>query len=234
MLDRFEPMLKIICLALAALLLFQIVRCVVHSDPLGHASIPLLPTLAVPAEPKDAPTNAVAKEKAVETNAAAHPEAVAKQKAGETNTVAQPKSAGKETNAVARAKPPKHDRNFGPLMGGPMAAADLPPPIQTRIDRIKESEILGPFIKPMPLALLGIADDDAFLRAPNGQTGLIKEGGELGGIKVLHIGINRVLVEQNGEKKELTLFSGFGSDSLLPKETDTPTNATHANHKENP
>jgi len=112
---------------------------------------------------------------------------------------------------------------------------NLPPPIQSRVDRIKESEILGPFIRPLPLALLGIADDDAFLRSPDGQTGLIKEGGEIGGIKLLRIGINRVLIEQDGEKKELTLFDGFGSDSLLPKETDNPTNAIHMpNQKENP
>ena len=58
----------------------------------------------------------------------------------------------------------------------------------------------------MPMALLGIADDDAFLRGPDGQTGMVKEGGELGGIKLLRIGINRVLIEQDGEKKELTVF----------------------------
>ncbi len=218
MLDRFEPILKIICLALAALLLFHVFRLVLHSDPLGHASIPPLPTLSVPVEPKAAPTNAVAKPKAGETNMAAHPA-----------------SAGKETNAVEGMKPRRRGGNFGPRGGGPAAALNLPPPIQSRIDRIKESEILGPFIRPMPLALLGIADDDAILRAPNGQTGLVKEGGELGGIKLLRIGINRVLVEQEGEKKELTLFSGIGSESLLPKETDTHTNATiMPNHKEIP
>jgi hypothetical protein len=61
-----------------------------------------------------------------------------------------------------------------------------------------------------------------FLRAPNGQMGQIKEGDELGGVKLVKIGINRVLVEQEGEKKELTIFSGFGSDTLLSKQTNNP------------
>ena len=67
------------------------------------------------------------------------------------------------------------------------------------------------------MALLGIAGKDAFIRTPNGQTGLLREGEELGGIKLLKIGTNRVLIEQDKQEKELTLFSGFGSDTLLPK-----------------
>ena len=98
----------------------------------------------------------------------------------------------------------------------------LPAAIQARIDRIIESELLAPIIRPMPMALLGIAGDDAILRAPNGQTGLLKEGAELGGIKLLRIGINRVLVEQDGQKKELMIFAGFGGESLLPNEKENP------------
>src|SRR5664279_1766579 len=45
MLDRSEPILKGICVALAGLLLFQIVRLVLRSDPLAHLNIPALPTL---------------------------------------------------------------------------------------------------------------------------------------------------------------------------------------------
>jgi hypothetical protein len=67
------------------------------------------------------------------------------------------------------------------------------------------------------MALLGIAGNIAFLRAPNGQTGIVKENEELGGIKLLRIGTNRVLVEEEGQKKELTIFSGLGGESLLPK-----------------
>ncbi len=67
------------------------------------------------------------------------------------------------------------------------------------------------------MALLGIAGDVAFLRAPSGQTGMVKEGDTLGELKLLKIGINRVLVEEAGQQKELTMFEGFGSSSLLPK-----------------
>ena len=71
------------------------------------------------------------------------------------------------------------------------------------------------------LALLGIAGRDAFIRAPSGQTGLLREGDELGGVKLLQIGTNRVLIEHEGQKKELTVFSGFGSESLLLKGKET-------------
>src|SRR5438874_13428021 len=63
----------------------------------------------------------------------------------------------------------------------------LAPAVQARIDRIIQSEILAPIIRPLPMALLGIAGRDAILRAPNGQTGLLKEGEELGGIKLIRI-----------------------------------------------
>ena len=91
------------------------------------------------------------------------------------------------------------------------------PQIQSQIDRITRSEILGAIPKPLPMALLGIAGEDAFLRSPSGQSGLVRVGEELGGVKLLQIGTNRVLVEHEGVRKELTMFSGFGSDSLLSK-----------------
>ena len=75
--------------------------------------------------------------------------------------------------------------------------------------------------RPMPMGLVGIAGNVAFLRAANGQTGLVKVGDELGELKLLQIGINRVLVEHEGQKKELTMFSGFGSESLVPKPKET-------------
>ena len=68
---------------------------------------------------------------------------------------------------------------------------------------------------PQPMALLGIAGEVAFLRTDSGQSGLVKAGDTLGDLKLLRIGINRVLVEQNGQPRELTIFSGMGSDSLL-------------------
>jgi hypothetical protein len=107
------------------------------------------------------------------------------------------------------------------MPGMPVKLPDLPIDVKARVDRIVDSEILGPVIHPMPMALLGIAGNFAFLRAPSGQTDLVKEGDSLGSIKLLRIGINRVLVEENGEKKELTIFSGFGGESLLTKEGNT-------------
>lgn len=108
-----------------------------------------------------------------------------------------------------------------PMMGGPpgrgSANANLSPEAKARMDKIVQSEILGPVIRPQPMALIGIAGKDVFFRAPNGQTGLFREGEEMGGVKLLRIGTNRVLVEQDGQPKELMIFSGVGGESLLPK-----------------
>jgi hypothetical protein len=87
-------------------------------------------------------------------------------------------------------------------------------------DRIRESEIFGPVQKPLPMALLGIAGPDVFLRGPNGQTGLLREGDQLGGVKLVRVGVNRVVVEQDGELKELMIFGGFGGETLLLKEKE--------------
>ena len=94
---------------------------------------------------------------------------------------------------------------------------NLPADVQAMVDKIRQSQLLGPDIKPPPMALLGIAGPDVFLRGPNGQTGIIREGEELGGAKLIRIGTNRVLVEHEGQQKELTIFSGFGSETLLEK-----------------
>ena len=94
-------------------------------------------------------------------------------------------------------------------------AAAVPPLIQARVETIKESEILGRVMRPPPMAVLGIAGKDVILRAPNGQTGLIRIGEELGGVKLLQIGTNRILIEHEKQTKELTIFQGFGSESLM-------------------
>lgn len=115
----------------------------------------------------------------------------------------------------------------GLVLAGQAKAVPLAPEIQARIDRITESEILGPQMHPMPMALLGIAGGDAFLRAPSGQTGMIKPGESLGEIKLLRIGINRVLIEQDGQQKELTIFSGMGGETLISNDTATPHENNH-------
>lgn len=109
--------------------------------------------------------------------------------------------------------------NFSPFGPPGKHGPDLPPAVQARISKITDSEILGPVMHPLPMALLGIAGDVAFLRSDSGQTGLVKPGDSLDDIKLLRIGVNRVLIEQSGQKKELTMFSGYGSDSLLQNDS---------------
>jgi hypothetical protein len=288
MFERSEPVLRIICVALAALLLFQLSRVVLRSDPLKNLAIPAVPTLAANAEGGGKGTNAATPKMTVMagTNAASHPDsdkrgtnavphldaaktntngaatnepagtgtnavhqesnkpgtnsivrkeggkidtnAAANLESGKTgtNVAAQKKSGKSETNAVMNSAvhppPGMGGMNFMPGQGPGGSPVDLPPLIKARVDRIVQSEILGQVIKPMPMALLGIAGKDVFFRAPSGQTGLVKEGDELGGVKILRIGMNRILVEQDGEKKELTIFSGFGSETLLPKQEKNP------------
>ena len=170
MLERSGPVLRFICLGLAALVLFQFSRLLARKSPFEQLSSPVQLPRPTPA------TNAFE---------------------------------NKTTNSV----PGPEIRNPGP---------PLAPAVQARIDRITQSEILAPVMRPLPMALLGLAGRDAFLRAPNGQTGLIREGDELGGIKLLRIGTNRVLIEHEGQKKELMMFEGFGSETLLLKEKENP------------
>lgn len=170
MLERFNPVLRIVCLALAGLVIYQLSRLVVRKDPLKHLNI---------------------------------------QAATASLTGSETKSEKRETNSVPRQPSGKKE-------------SDLPPAVQARVDKITQSEILGMVVRPLPMALLGIAGQDAFLRAPNGQTGLLKEGEELGGVKLLRIGTNRVLIEHEQKKKELTISSGLGSETLLPKGEKNP------------
>ena len=103
-------------------------------------------------------------------------------------------------------------------------STNLPTAIQARVARINESEILGPVPRPpvIQAALLGIAGQDAFMRAPTGKTKLVRVGEEFDGLKLLQIGTNRVVIEEDGRKRELTMFSGFGSESLLSKGKENP------------
>jgi hypothetical protein len=160
--------LRLICLALAAVVVVQVSRLIVRKDPLAQLNLPAL-----------AASNKV-----------------------------QP-----STNNIATNSPPVNQAKKEP---------PISPLVQGRVDRIVQSELLGPVMRPLPMALLGIAGPDAFLRAPSGQTGLLREGETLGEIKLLRIGTNRVLVEHEGQKKELIIFSGFGSETLLLKGKENP------------
>jgi hypothetical protein len=95
---------------------------------------------------------------------------------------------------------------------------DVPPLVRTQVDAIVKSEIFGALPRPLPMALLGIAGRDALIRTPMGQTSLMRVNEEQGGVKLLQIGTNRVLIEHEGKKKELMLFAGYGGETLLPKE----------------
>jgi hypothetical protein len=137
----------------------------------------------------------------------------------DTNAASAQVSAKSATNAAPE-KPAK-GRRPSPFMPGQMGGeklADLPPLIQARIDKIIESEILAQLTKPQPAGLLGVAGRGAMLRSSSGQTGYVKEGGELGGLKLLQVGVNRVLVTEDGKTNELTIFSGIGGETLLPKQ----------------
>jgi hypothetical protein len=278
MLERVEKWLKILCLLLAALLMYRVVAMAFHGNPLARLRIPSVPSLPVtnaPAATNTAAaksTNATAK---TGTNAASTNVAASKTNDGGTNAVstnvvaaktngpalAQSNSvsmvgtnatnivASKSTNAtnvttatnlvsgnaptnaptnsastmIVGASGARGARRGGP--GGPMEPGklgpDVPIAIRSRVEKIVASEIFGPIMRPMPMALLGIGDNEAFMRAPNGQTGLMKEGDELGGIKMLRIGTNRVLVDQDGQNKELMIFGGIGSETLMPKKETT-------------
>jgi hypothetical protein len=162
MLERLHPILKGVCVVLAALVIYQLSGIMTQKDPLDNLSSASIFSAVPAARAESKPTNAI----------------------------------------------------------GPQGVkdSDIPAEVGARVERISKSEILGSLPRPpLPMALLGIAGKDAFVRAPNGQTGLLREGEELGGIKLLRIGTNRVLIQQGDEKKELTLFSGFGSEPLLPK-----------------
>src|SRR5215204_4643725 len=170
--ERYIPVLRIVCIALAALVCAQLVRIAKAKNPLSDLKLSALSFTNV--SPSSTATN---------------------------------QATAKPTNS-----PPRTGRSAA------NARSDLPPVVQARVDKIVQSEVLGAVVRPLPMALLGIAGKDAFIRGADGQTSLLREGEELGTLKVLRIGTNRVLVEYEGQKKELTLFSGFGSETLLPKE----------------
>jgi hypothetical protein len=248
MLDRFERPLKIVCVAMALLLVCQTGSLVWRGNPLAHVTIPPLPTLPEATNEVDKPAQketATAMGKAANaTNSTNGTNAVAKVSGGEPRANTPENMAGLPpglTPDMMAALPPEV---LAQMMGGGMPGGrgpagmkktPLPPEIQARVDRIISSELLGPVVHSMLAALIGISDNEAFIRATNGQTGPIKVGGEIGGIKLLRIGVNRVLVEQDGEKRELTLFGGAGGESLLPKaaaalSTNAPAKSTSTNH----
>jgi hypothetical protein len=202
--ERAERILKLACLVLAVLFLAQVVGMSTRINPLSGAVIP-----EVPRWPPAGSTN---------MPKAAQPAG----SAGSSNRA--PPAAG-APSGVVMALPPGHPgapAGFPGMPGPRPGEAPLPAAAQARIDQITQSGLLGPVIRPPPMALLGIVGRDVLLRAPNGQSGLVREGGELGGIQLLRIGTNRVLVRENGVEKELLIFGGLGGESLLSQKKGDP------------
>jgi hypothetical protein len=234
--ERPEQIVKYVCMGLGALLFIRFVWIIWTANPLARVVVPDLPSLADDSQTNVSPSaisgkqpgtnQATLKTNSVTATKVQPPLKIAPTTAG-SGTNESASQAGNGTNAAAPlvegAGPPKHRRHG--QFGGAMAMGSMPgakkttvsPVIQASIDRITDSEILGPVIRPLPMALLGIAGDEAFLRGPDGQTGLEKEGDTLGDIKLLRIGINRVLIEEDGQQKELTIFDGIGGETLLDK-----------------
>lgn len=296
---HLEKILRLTCLALGALLIFQAARAIIRSNPLAKVNIPQVPTLATETNEMASAKNTNAPMKKAETNVqfAAHAKMTSASLKTETNSVAvtnelaistnapdvphfslDPTNAvsvsreagsgtnGNEINATNQtaslsakdvmltaansnsvhstemsaktnatapivAKHSSGSRPNVPMPGRPgmrggKPLPELPFDIQARVDRIYESELFGQVMHPVPAGLMGIAGNMAFLRSSSGQTGLVKEGDSLGEMKLLRIGINRVLVEEKGEQKELMIFDGYGGESLLSKK-ETPDETIH-------
>ncbi len=229
MLDRFEKPLKIACLILGALLLVQLARLTFRHSPVSGLRVPTVPTWIER-------TNGAQSSSSARTNAPGAP-SIRSARTNSTNTIGALNSDSARTNTIATTNSISTSTNSastntaaladkktsrklprGKMSSGPKM--DLPAPIQARIDWVIKSEIFGSIPRPVPMGILGIAGDDVFLRTPSGQTGIVKEGAELDGVKILKIGVNRVLVESGGEKQELMIFAGTGGESLLPKEKE--------------
>jgi hypothetical protein len=232
MLERLSPVFRTVCILLAGFVCYQISRIIMHKNPLDDLKIPAS-AFANVSGPSAPSTNATATKATNSpssqgtTNLATNAVAVQATNSAvrsATNTVSL-----EATNASARRTASSSSRRSasGPP-GSPGGSKDpnLSPAAQARIEKIVQSEILGAIVRPLPMALLGVAGRDAFIRAPNGQTGLVREGEEFGGLKLLRIDINRVLVEHEGQQKELTLFQGLGSETLLPRGDKKPSETT--------
>lgn len=168
--ERSERLLKQLCLILALILIYPVVRLATRDDGLRA-----LPKMELPSIPTASVTNA--------------------------SPIQAPPSTPPDPN---------------------QPNPNLPEAVRLQVEKITQSEILGPIVRPQPVALLGIAGRDAFVRSPSGATGLLREGETLDGIKLLRVGTNRVLIEESGKQRELMMFSGLGSETLLPKATPKP------------
>jgi hypothetical protein len=236
--DQIERAAKFICAVLAVLLLIQFGRAVFRRDPLSRLTIPALPSLRpetnAPAMVAGNTPGKPAGTGKTDTNTLAVKPSGTNAANGKNGTNGMAKLSTTKTNPGAKEVSGPAGR--GPGAGGPpgmammgmggfggpanMQAPELPLPVRARVYGITDSEILGPVMHPLPTALLGIVGEVALVRAASGQSGVVKEGENVGALKLLKIGTNRVLVEEDGKTNELTIFSGYGGDSLMPKQKE--------------
>ena len=113
-----------------------------------------------------------------------------------------------------------------PEKASPPKGKKAPPAVKLPVEyeAIHARGIFGvkPPRPPIPILLEGIGSDFAFIRSSKGRSGLVKAGETFDGIKVLTIGQNRVLIEVEGKKRELTIYQGLGGDSLMPTPAKEP------------
>jgi hypothetical protein len=183
----------------------------------ARKSLSSLSTNALASNPSNAALSSLKSPSSLSTNALASGPSNAVLSSLKSLSSLSPTNASAATNATAAGGPAAPRPGSGRSSRSPIKLTDLPPALLARVDRVVDSELLGPVAHPMPTSLLGIAGNVAFLRGANGQSSVVKEGDNLGNIKLLRIGINRVLVEEEGQKKELMIFDGYGSETLLPK-----------------
>ncbi len=239
--DRAEKILRYAGLTLGALVALQLIIALFQACQLVGVKVPAVPALETESNSTAvavSPQSTVHRPQSGPGTNTVMPEPAKSNKPGITNlAMLDPRNANSNfvsTNGIASAgtntskkhyprrnQMPGMAMNGAPMMPGmPGHGPALPPEIQAQVDQIVNSGIFGPVIRPPPMGLLGIAGDTAFLRTDSGQSGLVKEGDSLGDLKLLKIGVNRVLVEQDGQPKELTIFDGYGGDSLLSNKTE--------------
>src|SRR5712671_7727736 len=138
--ERFDLALKIACVALATLALYEFSQLLSRWNPLGRANVPALPTFS-------GRTNAEAGVKSTNPPLARMP-----QSAPADTNAGSPQQSGKDTNAMTSQKPSAAPTNpapsnvaetrmpmsspFPPSMMLGMKPTELPPASQARVDRI--------------------------------------------------------------------------------------------------
>ena len=209
--------LKVVCLILSVSLAFQGYGLLTDADGVDEMIALGIDGLEdpedVPADPQektvDGPPAPSEQSSVVEKKPAAPPE---EPPAAEKKPAAPP-----EEPSTAEKKPPTSPGQPPAAAKKPPAAASVPP-LPEAYKAIDGSGIFGRAQKKQgALLLLGIAGDYVFLQTPAGKQGAARIGEPFGGVKVLKMDVNRVLVEFQSKKQELTIFGGVGSSSLLPK-----------------